>query len=777
MDPVRRTHILGQRYFDGLASAAELAELEALLRTNPQAADAFAHLGRLEADLSAQFSEEPSRLREAAVLQTIERSQRRRRWWGHGIRVAIAASFLLLFSGSLLWWLGQPAPVAPQSTGHVVLEGEVLVDGQEVEHLDDGAALMVAGPAPALLRLSDGSRARLEPASEAVLHGASEGVARRFELIEGEGRFIVRKAAEPFLVDTPAGSVRTQESEFSVRLTKPEPEDPQTRTRQSLLAVRVVTGRAQVETDNTYSLSAGEKWAFAIQRNPADARTVWYVVDFARDSGIFAPQRPGNRASSGPIFGIVSDIKDSKLTISFGRRSDPTRESFQVGESVKIAVDGKPGKLTDLMKGTLVRIERNDMGELLTVTTEGPTVSGMVKAVDDGKITLDGRGRPFIVEQDTDYAVPADAKITIDRRPAKLADLKPGHRVLLKLSINRKSALVITSMGPRQERPPAAIGQIKTIDTKAGTIIVSDIRGNQERTLNLVKNVTVVIDGQPAKLDDLKAGKNVVLRLDREGKTVQMINIMGIRRPLIGFFQGVVAEVKDGKLTVSFDRRNPKMEKTFDVSESVRIVVDGKPVKLANLTKGMTVQLGQDDKGALVVVRAEGPTVGGKVKDITVEKITLQGRREDADYVLSPSTMAIIDRKPARPADVKVGMDVSLKLSVDGKTVLVIRTDASRQGWVPFVNGRIKAIDTKARTITLAIASARAGVRVSQERTFSLGKDVKVIIEGRPAGVADLKVGTEVTLTVDREGKTVYRIAVQAGVPADRRREKNNRRD
>jgi ferric-dicitrate binding protein FerR (iron transport regulator) len=771
MDPIRRTHILGQRYLDGLASAAEWAELEALLQSSPEAADAFARLSRLEADLSAQFSEELPRLRETAVLLAIEREQRRRRWWGHGMRVAFAASLLLMFSGSLLWWLGQPMPVTLQKTGNVVLEGEVLVDGQAVEHLDDGAALMVAGPAPALLRLSDGSRARLEPASEAVLHGASEGIARRFELIEGEGQFTVRKAAEPFLVDTPAGSVRTEESVFTIKLTKAAPVDPQVKTRQSLLAVRVETGLAQVETDNTYKLKAGERWAFALQRNPADMKAYWFVLDPVREGVFFAPQRPAIRAINGLVFGIVSDNKDSKLTLSFGRRSEPTQDTFDVDESVKIVVDGKPGELTDLVRGTLVRVERNDKGELLRVTTEGPTISGTVKAVAAGKIILEGRGRPLAVEQDPEYVVRADAKITLDRQPAKLTDLKPGHRVLLKLSINRKSALIITSMGLYQERPLATVGQIKAIDEKGGIIILADMR-NQERKLPVIKDVMVFVDGQRAKLGDLTTGKTVVLRLDREGKTVQVVNVMNVRRPL-RLLSGVVSEVKGSKLTVSFDRRDAKNERTFDVGESVKVFVDAKPAKPADLAKGMMVQLGQDDKEVLVTVRAEGPSVGGKVKEISAEKITLQVRREDASYVLSPGTMVIIDRKPGKWADVKAGMDVSLKLSVDRKTVLVLRAEPSREGWSPYVRGQIKTIDARANTITLMIAAARAGVRVNQERTFTLGKQVRVIIDGRPASVADLKVGTEVTLTVDREGKTIHRISVQGGVRGDGRRERD----
>jgi ferric-dicitrate binding protein FerR (iron transport regulator) len=777
MDPIRRTCLLGQRYLDGLTTAAEFAELEKLLQGDPVAADTFARLSRLDADLSAQFYEEPLRLREAAVLHAIERDRRRRRWWGHGLRLAVAASLLLLSSGSLSWWLGQPQPVVTQQIGNVVLEGEVLVEGQSVEHLDDGQALMVAGPAPALLQLSDGSQARLEPASEAVVHGASEGVAQRFELIEGAAQFVVHRAREPFLVDTPAGSVRAEDSEFKVRLTKSEPGDPQLKMKQSLLAVMVVSGLARVETDNTYRLEAGEKRVFAFQRDATGPKPVWFVVDPGAD-GRATEQREGIRARlPGLIVGVVSDAKDNKLTIAFGRRTNPTQETFDVGAAVKVLVDGKPGKVTDLVKGTLVRIEKNDEGDLVAVVTEGQTVSGRVKLVSPGKITLQGRGRAQAGETDTEYTVPAEAKVFIDRLPGKLTDLKPGQGVILKLSMDRKSVLSVTSMWLRQELPVAAFGEIKSIDEKAGTITLSEVRGIQdrtptaikERTLVLPKDVRVVIDGQPAKLGDLASGKRVVLRLDREGKTVQAINVLVARRPLGVLQTGVISEIKDGKLTLSLRGRDAATgEKTFDVGESARVFVDNKPAKLTDLAKGMTVQLGLDEKGTLVTIRVEGPSVGGRLKEITAEKITLQGRGEDSSYILSPKVIVIIDRKPAKLADIKVGMEVMLKLSADGKTVLTI---AMREGWPPFVSGVVKSIDVNANTITVATMTGRPAVRQGEVRTFSLGKQVRVSMDGQPGDMANVRPGSEVIVAVDRDGKTVVRIAVQSGVRGVRRRE------
>ncbi len=503
MDLLRRTRVLGQRYLDGLASPGEVAELEGLLQADPVAADAFALLSRLEADLSAQFSEEPYRLREAAVLEAIERHHRRRLWWGRGLRLAVAAGLLLLLCGSLLWWFGQPVFVEPvMAAGNVVLEGEVLVEGQAVEHLDDGSPLVVAGPTPALLRLSDGSRAQLEPKSEAVVHGRSEGFAQRFELIAGAGQFTVWKARDPFLVDTPAGSVRTEDSVFTVRLTKTDLRDPEIRAKQGVLAVFVRAGLVQVNTDKTYRLSARESREFVFRR----------VGD----------RVPEKRPAS--LVAVISEIKDGKLTVTVSRRSSLTHETLDVPASVRVFVDGKRAKRANLAKGMAVRIEKNDKGELVAIAAEGPSIAGKVKAITPRQIILVGRG------EDTSYKVTPKVMVVLDRsKPGRPEDVKAGMEVVLKLSADGKTVLTIAR---REYAIPLIRGQIKAVDLKANTITLtgtaarSSLRQGEERTFTLGKAVPVMIDGKRLGLADLKPGTEVMLGVDRDGNTVVRIGTL-----------------------------------------------------------------------------------------------------------------------------------------------------------------------------------------------------------------------------------------------------------
>ena len=66
------------------------------------------------------------------------------------------------------------------------------------------------------------------------------------------------------------------------------------------------------------------------------------------------------------------------------------------------------------------------------------------------------------------------------------------------------------------------------------------------------------------------------------------------------------------------------------------------------------------------------------------------------------------------------------------------------------------------------------GVGTNQERTYTLAKEVKLIIGSKEVGLADLKPGTHATLSLDREGQTVQTIAVRgANEVMGRQRDEN----
>lgn len=161
--------------------------------------------------------------------------------------VAAAAACLAIIVGIGVWSASGPA--APFK----VVAGDVKVEGPRVE---------VAGAAPALFRLSDGSEAELAPASAAVFHGRKGDARQVVELSQGTGRFKVAKAPDAFRVDTSVGTVSVLGTEFSVELRRQKKGPP-------ALAVSVSSGRVRVEAaGQKRELGPGESRVFGVEPPP-----------------------------------------------------------------------------------------------------------------------------------------------------------------------------------------------------------------------------------------------------------------------------------------------------------------------------------------------------------------------------------------------------------------------------------------------------------------------------------------------------------------------------
>jgi RNA polymerase sigma factor (sigma-70 family) len=138
---------------------------------------------------------------------------------------------------------------------------------------------------------------------------------------------------------------------------------------------------------------------------------------------------------------------------------------------------------------------------------EGTTVAGKLETVDADKntVTVGISNRKEGASEKT-YPLAKDAKVSQDGNPAKLADLKKGSRVTLRLSEDQKSAVSVSVSGATLTAP------LKSVDaTKSTVTIVTETRqGKQDRTLQVAKGAKLLIDGKEAQLGDLKAGTPLV---------------------------------------------------------------------------------------------------------------------------------------------------------------------------------------------------------------------------------------------------------------------------
>jgi RNA polymerase sigma factor (sigma-70 family) len=362
-------------------------------------------------------------------------------------------------------------------------------------------------------------------------------------------------------------------------------------------------------------------------------------------------------------------------------------------------------------------------------------VSGIVKSVDAEKNALTVAHR----EGETTFTVARDANITIDGKPGVLAALPAGANVILSQFVDPKTARCVGAEGA------SVFGKVKAVDVEKSTITVAGVQPD-DRTFSVAKDTAIVIDGKPGQLAGIPTGASLhALNLCVDQKTARSINVEGP-----AFHRVPVKTVEAEQNTITFDDKAPAevAGKTVAVAKDAHIDIDGKAGKLAGIPKGAFLNLVLSvDQQTARRVQAEGPDVGGcggsPVKAVDVEKytITLEDRatadRTEKTYTVAQDAFILIDGKLGNLAGLPAGSFVNLILAVDQQTVRRIHAKG------PPVSGVVKAVDIEKNTIPL------------DDRTFTVAKDVVIVIDGNRGQLGGLRTGANVSLTLHVDQKTV----------------------
>jgi hypothetical protein len=152
-----------------------------------------------------------------------------------------------------------------------------------------------------------------------------------------------------------------------------------------------------------------------------------------------------------------------------------------------------------------------------------PGIRGILKGVDAAKKTIDVTvARDGGEIQEHLLPVAKDAAITADgKEKAGLADLKPGMRVQVGLSKDRKTAVRIRAESGRpRERQNNVSGTLRKVDGKENTVTVTVVGPRegqfQDQTFKLPRDFPVA---------GLQPGARVILQLSADRSTVLSIRV------------------------------------------------------------------------------------------------------------------------------------------------------------------------------------------------------------------------------------------------------------
>lgn len=221
-------------------------------------------------------------------------------------------------------------------------------------------------------------------------------------------------------------------------------------------------------------------------------------------------------------------------------------------------------------------------------------------------------------------------------------------------------------------------------------------------------------------------------------------------------------DVTSAKPSITVMLENFETTLTLDISPDAKVAIAFQEAKLTDLSKEMYVSLRlAADHRTVNEVHARGTIHEGKIKSVSPDgkRISVAIDDDDEETVDSPkeldfATDAVlrIGGLPATREQLIEGLETSLELSKDGKTVNAVNGDVDESR---VIYGRVSSVDLNGKAVK--VVAEREDMEV--ESWLQFGAEKTTIIDGKKAAVADLKPGAHVDIRLS-ENKMVIEALV-----------------
>ncbi|MBN9120145.1 MAG: sigma-70 family RNA polymerase sigma factor [Planctomycetes bacterium] len=313
----------------------------------------------------------------------------------------------------------------------------------------------------------------------------------------------------------------------------------------------------------------------------------------------------------------------------------------------------------------------------------GMKSGGKVASVDakESTIVLAIKGDGGVVEKL--FPVAPDAKVTIDGKDAKLADVP-------------KNAAAAFVAAPGKEGQLPRITELRVTGSVVGGVIKEVTAGEialenekKPQAFKVAADTKVTVNGREAKVTDLKAGDKVVVTLRADESTALSVATgakgdgekPGVKNPKLS---GKVAAVDAPARTVTLAAKGEGGKViVVRLTADAKIVADGKTAKIGDIPIGVVATFslvaakdGQPREANEVVVA--GPTFGGTVKQIDTTTVTVGTEKNDRVLKLAAGGKVLIGEKEGKLADLKVGDKVIVTLTSDESAATQIQSGGKK---------------------------------------------------------------------------------------------------
>jgi hypothetical protein len=404
-------------------------------------------------------------------------------------------------------------------------------------------------------------------------------------------------------------------------------------------------------------------------------------------------------------------------------------------------------------------LDRLDRENGTPVTSDGRQIKATVTAIANNAITVTTPTYPGGIT----YRLDTNAVIYKGGQEISFTDIHVDDQVIINLDSDRQIAL-LTVLNPNRQVSGKVGTWVLPTASAAGSITLS---GNDAtRTFTVNSQTKVMLDGRSATLADVRTGDQVSLKLI--GNVVTDIALKAAADTVVGTLQAISLGSNTVLPSVTVRSAN-NVQATYRIADSATVkATNGTAVTLGDLSVGDQVMLKVERDlvtGIQVQTDAAVQVVNGQVQAVVgattnvAGAITIREGSTSATYIVTSSTEVVLGGQAATFADVRVGDRVSLKLDGSRVTQIAIKTEAVT------VNGTLEAVTAGTGT-GLATVKIKGANNVSTTYTIAAdatikavnGTSTEVLLDGKKVTFADIRVGDQVTLTLD--GARVTQIAI-----------------
>lgn len=206
-----------------------------------------------------------------------------------------------------------------------------------------------------------------------------------------------------------------------------------------------------------------------------------------------------------------------------------------------------------------------------------------------GKVqSISAEHNQFVLRDDKDrewaFQVAQDAKIRINDKEGRLADLKEGDEVTV--NSRRVARDVLASQG--EQAGQVAGGRVERVSADGRQLTVKGHDG-QERTFQIGQDARVRVNDKEGQLADLKEGDHVAVVYAKNGDQLAARVILSAQRDqAAGVAVGQVQRVSAENNQIVVKDANGH-EHTFQMGKDARVRIDEKEGQASNLKEGNEV--------------------------------------------------------------------------------------------------------------------------------------------------------------------------------------------